>query len=558
MSAPARAPDDARPQSDDGARPRGGPKISPDWFRQITARLARLSRLLGPRVEVSLVAAFKADPLLRYATLALAIAAWAPLFLTPFLPFADQGINTAVADLIWDTARGHAPAAHFHQIQWTPMPYWTTYAMQSVLGLMFGPLIAGKMVVAFILVLMPLAVMRLLISLGRDPRLGLWAFALGYEHNLYAGWLSLLQGFALATFLLAWLIEARTVREGFKVAPFALLVGLTHVQATWLFGLAGVALTFTRGSVRKRIPIHAAVFAGNAVVVLPWLWNQIHATTTVAAALPAFSFEWHRPAAKISQFFGYTLDDFAQREAERVAAITFGIIVVGPMILGSLLPPRTVRSPGDRWSSVVLLGVPVALYVFLPFAIDGPIAHWHTYPRYGSVILLWLLLVPRPNLRGAAAWGLLPGVLAALVMDITVARQFASFGDRTRPFLDIVRSVPKEASVISVVLDDNDTDPDFKLWPFHQFYAYITAFNHGYSPYMWGTRAIPIVYRLQNALPSPGWYAPFSLDEHGRFYDYIFVQGFAHGDPVASATSRLGLRPQLVKQVDRWRLYRVR
>jgi hypothetical protein len=427
MSAPARAPDEARPTGEGMARTKPDPKSFRDLVEQVARRLARLFTLLGPRVEVSLVAAFKADPLLRYATLALAVAAWVPLCLTPFLPFADQGINTAVADLIWDTARGHAPAAHFHEIQWTPMPYWTTYAMQSVFGLMFGPLVAGKIVVAFILVLTPLSVMRLLISLGRDPRLGLWAFALGYEHNLFAGWLSLLQGFALATFLLAWMIEARNVREGFKVAPFALLVGLTHVQATWLFGLAGVALTFTRGSVKKRIPIHAAIFAGNAVVVLPWLWNQIHATTTVAAALPAFSFEWHRPAAKISQFFGYTLDDFARRDAERVAAITFGIIVVGPMILGSLLPARAVK---DRWSSVVLLGVPVALYVFLPFAIDGPIAHWHTYPRYASVILLWLLLVPRPNLRGAAVWGLLPGVLAALVMDVTVAQQFASFGAR--------------------------------------------------------------------------------------------------------------------------------
>lgn len=517
--------------------------------RRIVRRLAASA----PHVETSLWSAFRADPLLRWTTLVLVLGAWLPLFLTPFLPFADQGINTACSDLLWDTARGHGPAAYY-QIQWAPLPYWTTYALASLLGLMFGPLVAGKIVVGLILVLMPLAVMRLLITLGRDARLGLWAFALGYEHNLYAGWLSLLQGISLATFVLAWMLEARNVREGLRVAPFAALVGLTHVQATWLFGLAGLALTFTRGPVRRRIPIHAAVFAGNALVVLPWLWNQIHATSTIAAALPAFSFEWHSPAAKLSQFFGYTLDDFARRDAERVAAITFGIIIVGPTILG-LLPPRAVK---DRWSSVVLLGVPAALYVFLPFAIDGPIAHWHTYPRYGSVILLWLLLVPRPSLRGAAAFALLPGVLAALVMDLMVARQFWSFGSRTRPFLEIVHAVPSGASVISIVLDDADPDPDMKLWPFHQFYAYITAFNHGYSPYLWGTRNIPIVYRLDRGLPAPGWSAPFSLDEHGSKYDYIFVQGIAHGDPVPNAVSRLGLHPQLVKEVGKWRLYRVR
>ena len=95
------------------ARTKPDPKSSRDLVEQVARRLARLFTLLGPRVEVSLVAAFKADPLLRYATLVLAVAAWVPLFLTPFLPFADQGINTAVADLIWDTARGHAPAARF-------------------------------------------------------------------------------------------------------------------------------------------------------------------------------------------------------------------------------------------------------------------------------------------------------------------------------------------------------------------------------------------------------------------------------------------------------------
>ena len=36
------------------------------------------------------------------------------------------------------------------------------------------------------------------------------------EHNLYAGWLSLLQGISLATFVLAWMLEARTVREGLR------------------------------------------------------------------------------------------------------------------------------------------------------------------------------------------------------------------------------------------------------------------------------------------------------------------------------------------------------
>jgi len=508
-----------------------------------------------PRVAVSLWSALREDALLRWTTLGLTIALWVPLFLTPFLPFADQGINTASADLLWDTARGRSPLAHFHAIQWAPIPYWTVYALAGLLGLAFGPLIAAKLVTALVMALLPLGIMRLLLTLRRDPRLALWAFALSWEHNLYSGWLSMLQGVGLACFVLAWTLEARTARDGLRVAPFAALLALTHVQATWLLGAAVLALAFTRGPVRQRLPVHAVVLLASGVTMFPWLWHHLRLQSAGAASLADFSFEWHAPEVKLTQFFTYTLDVFAQRPAARVAAITYALLVIAPIALG-LLPQR---HDVDRWSPLVMLGVVGALYAFLPFAMGGPgnISIWYAYPRFATVILLWLLLLPRPRLRGRWAIALLPGVAAALLLDVHVCRQFASFGRRTRPFLEIVDSVPRGASVISVVLDDADADPDMKVWPFHQFYGYVTAFNHGYTPYLWGSRNTPLVYRTENSLPAPFWDAPFSLDVHGNPYDYILVQGVAHGDPIANATSALGLHPTLVKEVDKWRLYKV-
>src|SRR5947208_2656597 len=89
------------------------PSTPVDVVRRIVRRIATVT----PHVDTSLWSAFRADPLLRWTTLVLVLGAWLPLFLTPFLPFADQGINTACSDLLWDTARGHAPAAAYYQIQ---------------------------------------------------------------------------------------------------------------------------------------------------------------------------------------------------------------------------------------------------------------------------------------------------------------------------------------------------------------------------------------------------------------------------------------------------------
>ncbi len=518
------------------------------------ARVGAVMALLLPRGRTSLRAAFAADRFLLRTTAALLLAAWFPLLLTPFLPFSDLGINTASADLIWDTAAGRLPAATFYKVQWSPLPYWTTYGLCSVLGKLFGPLIAAKLFTAFILALVPLGTMRLLLAFGRDPRLGLWAFALSWEHNLYAGWLGMLLGIGLVSFVLAWMVEAETIGDGFRIAPYAALIGLTHVQATWLFAVGGGAITFTTGPVRRRVAIHAAAFAGTAAVVIPWLAGQIRPRGGALSEMPPFSFEWHAPAYKLSQFFAYTLDNFSRRDGERAAAITFVVLVVGPLLLG-LLPARGVR---DRRSPAVLVAVAGGLYALLPWAISGPISHWYTYPRYSTVILLWLLLIPTARLRGWATWALAPGILAALVMDVKAAEQFASFGARTRPFLEVIAKVPPKASVMAIVLDDDDPDPDLKLPPYHQFYAYITAFGHGYSPHLWANSSIPLAYGEGANLPAPSWGGAFSMDDHGKHYDYILVQGIHHADPVATAVGSDGLRPRLIIEIDRWRLYAVR
>jgi len=515
-------------------------------------------RGLLPRSRSSLFSVFAADRWLLWATVVLILAAWTPLGFTSFLPFSDLGINTASAELILDTAFGRPGTAEFYRVQWTPVPYWTTYGVCALLGRVFGPLIAAKLLTAAILALVPLGTMRLLAALGRDVRLGLWAFALCWEHNLYAGWMALMLGVALTSFALAWLIEAETIADGLRIAPVAALIGVTHIQATWLFGLAGTVLVASTGPWRRRIQIHAAAFLGTAAVVLPWLWMTVHPARLggppVGPPAPAFTFEWHPPAYKLGHFFEYTLDNFSSPAGERAAAFAFVVLALGPLLLG-LLPSK---GNSDRRSPALLLAVPCVLYAFLPWAIGGPINHWYTYPRFSTVVLLWLLLLPLPRLRGHRALALLPGVLAALWLDACAIDQMASFARKTRPFLDVIAEVRDQASVMAIVNDDNDPDSDLRLPPYHQFYAYITAFRHGYSPQLWNNNSIPLVYRPEKARPWPDWGGAFSMDAHGRFYDYVLVQGFNHGDPVAGAMTHDGTRrARLVIERARWRLYAI-
>jgi hypothetical protein len=511
------------------------------WFRALG--------LLLPRTRTSLLQALLADRLLLYATLLLFVAGCIPLFVTPFLPFADLPLNTASAELMWDAAVGRPPASIYHRVNWAPVPYWVGYGAASLLGRIFGPLLTAKLLTAAVIALLPLSTMRLLLALRRDPRLGLWAFALVWQQNLYAGWVAYMIGIAFVAFVLAWILEAETVADGFRIAPYSALVALTHIQATWLLGVCGGLLCLTTGRVWKRALVHLAAGSGAALMTLLWLAGQLAGKSGPSGA---FSFGWHSPAYKLSKAFYYVLDNFSQPAAERIAAIVFVVLVLGPLAL-TQLPQKPLV---DRRSPLMLIVAAGCLYSLLWWEVGGPISHWYTYPRYASVVALWLLLVPAPRKGIWFTLALVPGVAATLALNWMVVRQFANFGERTRPLLEIIRAVPPGAAVLPFVLDDNDPDPDLRLAPYHQLFAYITAVGHGYTPYLWNIQSHPFSDK-DVALPAPGWSGVFSMDEHGRHYDYLLVQGFQHGDPVKRARSQQGYGARLVLERARWRLYEV-
>jgi hypothetical protein len=505
--------------------------------------------LLLPRTRTSLWRTLHNDRFLLVGTIVLFVTACIPLAVTPFLPFADLGLNTASAELMWDVILGREPAAIYHRVNWAPVPYWVSYGLSCLLGRMFGPLIAAKLFTALVFALLPLSTMRLLLALGRDPRLGLWSFLLIWQQNLYAGWTAYMLGIALVSMACAWLLEAETLADGFRIAPWSALIALTHIQATWLLAVCGGLLCLTTGRFWHRVRVHLAAGSGAAVLTLLWLGRQLGGKSGGAAG---FTFGWHSPAEKLSKAFHYVLDNYSEPSVERLAALAFVVLVLGPLALTQLRQ----RPFADRRSPLLLVCGAGALYALLWWEVAGPINHWYTYPRYAAVVAMWLILVPAPRRSLTFTLSLLPGITLALLLNLIAIRQFANYGERTRPFLEVIAAVQPRAKVLPLVNDSWDADPMFKVASNRGLYSYLTAINHGYTPYLWNIPSQPLS-NTDVSLPAPGWDGVFSMDEHGRHYDYLLVQGFQRNDPVRWAKSSLGFGAKLVLERARWRLYRV-
>lgn len=507
-----------------------------------------------------LVQCLLADRALAFAMLVLALFALLPLFATPFLPLADLPDNVAQGALLPDIIFKRGLAAYHYRIQWAPVPYWTTHILIGLLSPIMGVINAGKVMVALVLLGMPLAVMRVLLALGRDPRLALWAFLLSWDNNLYAGWTAFLLGMIGALWGVAWLLEARTPRDAAPIGVLSCLLGLTHIQAVAYFGLIVSLLVLFRRPLKRAALLHFIAGSGLAVSVLPWLFSRF----SESGGHVAFSFDFHTPREKLNSLYLYTLDNLPKVDDGPITALAFSLLVFGVPLLCSLgdEPATPATAAGSelappRATAAVLVLAPLALYFALPMAISGPVSHWYTYPRYATFALLALLFLPRGRFQNWRALWLLPGVLTALLMFTRIRAQFADYGTRARPFLQIIAHVRPNSAYLPLELDDSDTAT--RLDTFNQIHAYIAGFKKGYDPHLFDNNSIPFLYRGERRLPQTAWNRPqdFSLTEHGRYYDYVVIQGGLDRDPLKRLKPTAHVRAQLVVEAGRFRLYEI-
>jgi hypothetical protein len=508
--------------------------------------------------RLKLVECLLADRLLGAATVVLALFALMPLFATPFLPLADLPANAAQGALLPDIIFKHGLAAYHYRVQWAPVPYWTTHVLIGLLSPIMGVLNAAKVMVGLAVLGLPFAIMRILLALGRDPRLALWAFLLSWDNNLYAGWTAFLLGMTTALWGIAWLLEARTLRDAVPIGILSCFIGLTHIQAVAYFGLIASLLFLLRRPLKHAALLHLIAGSGLAVSVLPWLFSRFSQS---GAGKVAFTFGFHTPREKINQLFLYTLDNLPKVDDGPVTALAFTLLLFGVPLLCTLGQPAA-SVPGEAprphpATPVVLVLAPLALYFALPMSIDGPVSHWYTYPRYATFALVSLLFLPQGRFQHWRALWLLPGVLVALLLFTRVRAQFADYGTRARPFLQIIERVRPNSAYLPLELDDSD--PATRLETFNQIHSYIAGFKKGYDPHLFDNNSIPFLYREERRLPQTAWNRPqdFSLTAHGRYYDYVVVQGGLDRDPLRKLKPAGNMRAQLLVEAGRFRLYEI-
>jgi hypothetical protein len=475
--------------------------------------------------------------------------------MTPILPLVDLGSNIGAAGLLPAALRKHSFIAEYYRVNPVPTPYWTAYSLMAVTTFLFGPFAGAKLIVALDVLLLPAAAVRLAHALGRNPRIGLLAFLLCWDVNLYWGWVSFSLGMPLALFALARLAEVRTFSDARRLFPLALLVAFTHIHAVTLLGVAGVLMGFARRPLFQGLRLQATALLGTTVVLLPWIGQRFFGHS--GAAKTALTFGYPAVIDKVTNLFAASVSILPLREGPAVDVAVFATFVGLPAMLGAL--PQTSVSARRLWSGLAFVAGAALLYFALPFRVSGPLTHWWTYPRYATYVLLGLALAPRPRLDGMRAWVLVFPLALALVQHRAIRAQFSHFSTRVTPFLAIIDAMEPNRKMLT--LDYTTSDAEVVYGPLGQMHGYAAAAKNLYDGHLFDEPNNPLLFRPEKRIPHPGgvaWWPlnDFSMETQGKLYDYIVVRGLS-SDPLRSFTATPAVSVRLLKESGDWRVYAV-
>ena len=516
------------------------------------------ARLVLDRVRVwvgswATVRMFREDKVLLVAFLALWLSALGPLFVTPILPLVDMGTNIGMASLMNDALFTKGVVHDHYFINPRIVPYWTVYTFMSTVEALAGPFVAVKVTVGLVVMWLPLSVLRLMRAFGRSPRLGLWAFLLTWDTNLYWGWITFQCGMVMALWAIAWIYETRTWRDALKVLPLTITVALTHIHAVVLALAVGGVLSLIKRPFLKSVANHAIALGGCVLLIAPWVWGKLHPAPNQPARGP-LNWEQHPLPQKLGNLFRYTID-VIPTDGAGLMTYAFILLLLGPALF-MLFRPRSVGQVTRAAPVAFLIGA-AALYLVVPFQISGPVDHWWTYPRFGTYVLVGLLLVPRPRLDGWRWLAVVPGVVMAFFVHRGIQKQFKDYGDYVKPYLEIIAALPRNQLMYPLDLDD------YRFRGTHdavlgQLHGYAAAAKSCFDPHLFDEPNNPLRYRAKNLPPMPNWFnqGGFTMEREGHAYDYIIVHSIEHD--IIGRRAKWRDQVELVKEAGPWRLYKVK
>lgn len=506
------------------------------------------------------------DRFLAVMTVLMAVLVLSPLFQARFLPLTDLHYHAAYASLAKQLWTGDPVVSHFYMLQPRPSPYWLSYLILIALGSVVGPVYATHVFVGIVLVFVPLAFMRLMIALGRNPRFGLLAFALSWDFNVTMGFVAYSFAIGLGFVLIARALEhlrggrwaSRT--ELSKTGLLALALPWTHAQASALTALLlGLLAVAERCANRPKNAVRLVSWPLLiALGIAPWILSAPGGAGAESRPMPdllhlAF---WPPTGERIDRFLYHSLGFISTRWASQVQGLLALILLFLPLVLLKL-PGGTAKA--QRRAFVLYSGAWLVCLT-LPSAIFWPFHQIFIYERFLTLLMLFALLLPGASLAGKRLWWLAPPLVIAVASLVTTGWYAGTWDQETRPYQEIIDAIPPGKTVMPVIWERRGPHSTFETLV--GVHAYYNALKGGYTPHLFSTPNLPVRRRENVGLPTPVWKHPrdFSIQEHGFRFDYVLVQG-KRQDRFREKRYRTedGGSVELVaeKEAGIWRLYRV-
>jgi hypothetical protein len=387
----------------------------------------------------------------------LSLASAVPLFVAGYIPLQDLPQHAAAVRVITDFGD---PVLRFRELfELYPLstPYWSVYALSSLLSLGFGPLVALKLVLAASLVALPYALRALLRELGKPDAYALLALPLAYNSQLALGFLNFVAGLPLM--LLGLALAARSAASTGKAPArwFSVVACATFFSHVVPFVvLAGGCLVFAAGKDLRRVAARLLPLLPAALAATVWLTVQPSGRLVLGLAS-----DRGRARASFVDFgtalgeLPLWLTDIYRDGSGRWPLLALSLLALA--ICGASFFGRSARVTGRdatrtteflRRRFLLLFVLLVPAYFFLPAGYDWI---WPLNARLPIVIaLLGIAALPALGRRGSAAVGVAAAALSLGALALS-ARAFRATSSEYVGLSRALALIPPGNAVVGLI-----------------------------------------------------------------------------------------------------------
>ena len=220
-----------------------------------------------------------------------------------------------------------------------------------------------------------------------------------------------------------------------------------------------------------------------------------------------------------------------------------------------------VRVPGTSYIGWVL-ALMTAIYFVLPQHLARPIYLYGVDFRLVEVLGVLAIialpvcpLLPPRHVRWRVWIGTALMAIVAVMVPLHTAGTFMMVRTEYGSIREAFGSIPGGRNVLTLRMKRGSRY--LREMIFSNIGEYYAVFQGGYVPYSFAdSSSKPIVTRTEAAMPAPTWFdhTTFSLDNHGKYYDYIVI--FRDLEERPGTWERSLASWHRVYQRDNWQVYR--